>query len=169
MNCSPPGSSVHGLLLLQGIFLIQGSNPCLLHCRQILYHLSHQGSPMVPKNDIIIQRQVPKANSAGCPCHPHSYQPLALRDGLAPGTLHLVEDCSSLWNEERQGSLRTLHVRLANGNIDPERNAWEGWGCWTSSSPNYWNRSIPWSGTLSSPCRGGTVCVFDSLVGRRLN
>ena len=25
--------------LLQGIFLIQGSNPCLLHCRQILYHL----------------------------------------------------------------------------------------------------------------------------------
>ena len=31
--------------LLQGIFLIQGSNPGLLHCRQILYHLSHQGSP----------------------------------------------------------------------------------------------------------------------------
>ena len=23
--------------LLQGIFLTQGSNPCLLHCRQILY------------------------------------------------------------------------------------------------------------------------------------
>ena len=34
--------------LLQGIFLIQGSNLgllCLLHCRQILYPLSHQGSP----------------------------------------------------------------------------------------------------------------------------
>ena len=30
--------------LLQGIFPIQGSNPSLLHCRQILYHLSHQGS-----------------------------------------------------------------------------------------------------------------------------
>ena len=33
--------------LLQGIFLTQGSNSCLfhlLHCRQILYHLSHQGS-----------------------------------------------------------------------------------------------------------------------------
>ena len=27
--------------LLQGIFLNQGSNPSLLHCRQILYHLSH--------------------------------------------------------------------------------------------------------------------------------
>ena len=35
-----------GLLffLLQGIFLTQRSNPGLLHCRQILYCLSHQGS-----------------------------------------------------------------------------------------------------------------------------
>ena len=30
--------------LLQGIFLTQGSNPDLLHCRQILYHFNHQGS-----------------------------------------------------------------------------------------------------------------------------
>ena len=28
----------------RGIFLTQGSNPHLLHCRWILYHLSHQGS-----------------------------------------------------------------------------------------------------------------------------
>ena len=31
--------------LLQGIFPTQGSNPGLLHCRQILYQLSYQGSP----------------------------------------------------------------------------------------------------------------------------
>ena len=31
--------------LLQGIFSTQGSNPGLPHCRQKLYHLSHQGSP----------------------------------------------------------------------------------------------------------------------------
>ena len=31
--------------LLQGIFLVQESNPGLLHCRQILYHRSHQGRP----------------------------------------------------------------------------------------------------------------------------
>ena len=30
--------------LLQGILLTQGSNPGVLHCRQILYHLSHQGT-----------------------------------------------------------------------------------------------------------------------------
>ena len=29
--------------LLQGIFPTQGSNPGLPHCRQTLYHLSHQG------------------------------------------------------------------------------------------------------------------------------
>ena len=32
-------------LLLQGIFPTQESNPGLLLCRQILYHLSHLGSP----------------------------------------------------------------------------------------------------------------------------
>ena len=35
------GSPSH---LLQGILPTQGSNPDLLYCRQILYHLSHQGS-----------------------------------------------------------------------------------------------------------------------------
>ena len=35
------------LSLLQGIFPTQGSNPGLLHCRCILYHLSHQGSPNI--------------------------------------------------------------------------------------------------------------------------
>ena len=33
----------------QGIFLTQGSNPDLLHCRQILYSLNHQGSPSMTR------------------------------------------------------------------------------------------------------------------------
>ena len=37
--------------LLQGIFPTQGSNPGLLHCRCILYHLSYQGSPPGLKED----------------------------------------------------------------------------------------------------------------------
>ena len=36
--------------LLQGIFPTQGSNPGLLHCRQILYQLSHKGSPLPLSN-----------------------------------------------------------------------------------------------------------------------
>ena len=54
-DCSLPVSSVHGISqarilewvvipLLQGIFLTQGSNLGLLHCKQILYCLSHQGN-----------------------------------------------------------------------------------------------------------------------------
>ena len=33
--------------LLQGIFPTQGSNPGLVHCRWILYQLSHKGSPTI--------------------------------------------------------------------------------------------------------------------------
>ena len=33
--------------LLQGIFLTQGLNLALLHCRLILYHLSHHRSPFI--------------------------------------------------------------------------------------------------------------------------
>ena len=36
---------VGSLSLLQGIFLTQGLNLGLLHCRQILYQLNHKGSP----------------------------------------------------------------------------------------------------------------------------
>ena len=35
--------------LLQGIFPNQGWNPGLPHCMQILYQLSHQGSPWYVK------------------------------------------------------------------------------------------------------------------------
>ena len=55
---SPSGSSVHGISQARilewgaisssrGIFLTQGLNPGLLHCRQILFCLSHQGSSPV--------------------------------------------------------------------------------------------------------------------------
>ena len=58
VDCSPPGSSVHGVspgkntgvgchFLLQRIFPTQGLNLGLLHCRQMLYPLSHQGSHFI--------------------------------------------------------------------------------------------------------------------------
>ena len=59
MDCSPPDSSIYGILQARilewvAILISRGSsrhrealglNPGLPHCRQILYHLSHQGSP----------------------------------------------------------------------------------------------------------------------------
>ena len=66
MDSSPPGSSVpedapgkntgegcHAPL--QGIFPTQGTDLGLLHCRQILYCLSHQGSPCYLINMIKIK------------------------------------------------------------------------------------------------------------------
>ena len=57
MDYSPPRNSVHGILQVRilewvaipssrGIFPTQGLNLGLLYYRQILYRLSHQGSPM---------------------------------------------------------------------------------------------------------------------------
>ena len=40
-------TGVSSLSLLQGFFPIQGMNPGLPHCRQILYQLSHKGSPTI--------------------------------------------------------------------------------------------------------------------------
>ena len=58
MDCSLPGSSVHGdspgrntgvgcHAFFQGIFPTQGSNPHLPLCRWILYLLTHQGIPRI--------------------------------------------------------------------------------------------------------------------------
>ena len=63
MDCSLPGSTVHGILcpwnspskntgkccclLLQVIFPTQVSNLGLLHCRQILYQLSYEANPQI--------------------------------------------------------------------------------------------------------------------------
>ena len=57
MDCSLPGSSVHEILQVRilerfaisfsrGSSLTQESNTGLLHCRQILYRLSYEGSPI---------------------------------------------------------------------------------------------------------------------------
>ena len=44
-NSPGQNTGVCSLSLLQGIFPTQGLNPGLPHCRQILYQLSHKGSP----------------------------------------------------------------------------------------------------------------------------
>ena len=46
-NSPGQNTGVGSLSLLQGIFPTQGSNPGLLHHRQILYQLSHKGSPRI--------------------------------------------------------------------------------------------------------------------------
>ena len=64
--------------LLHGIFLIQGSNLhllCLLHCRRVLYHYHHLGSPLLATSKVeyiflfllIISAFMPMDYSYFCP------------------------------------------------------------------------------------------------------
>ena len=48
-NSPSQNTGVGSLSLLLGIFPTHGSNPGLPHCRQILYQLSHKGSPRILK------------------------------------------------------------------------------------------------------------------------
>ena len=59
--CDPMDYTAHGILqarilewvafpFSRGIFPTQGSNPGLLHCREILYQLSHKGSYIIFKS-----------------------------------------------------------------------------------------------------------------------
>ena len=54
--------------LLQGIFPTQGFNLGLPHCRQILYHLSYQGSHYIIKSYVIIvtEQVIPLLLSLSC-------------------------------------------------------------------------------------------------------
>ena len=63
-SCNPmdytPGQNtrVGSLSLLQGIFPTEGSNLGLLHCRQILYHLSHQICHMKYLKDVYPKKTI---------------------------------------------------------------------------------------------------------------
>ena len=133
MDCSPLGSSVHGIFqarILEWVaisFFRVSSWPrdqtwvsgtakiaqVCLHCRQILYPLSYQGSPLGPENnplwlDALSSRPTGAAvchlgSSWSCPCW-------FVGEGWAPKTL---EDPAPIaWLESITGALwlRALHV-----------------------------------------------------------
>ena len=77
MPCTIPSMDIsrpeywRGLpFLLQGIFPTQGSKPGLLHCRRILYQLSHKGSPAChvawSKKYTRVQFKIKKRFGCGC-------------------------------------------------------------------------------------------------------
>ena len=64
----PNSTGVDSLSLLQGMFLTQESNQGLLHCRQILSHLSYQVSNFIScENDMKFKCQC--AQPQFCPVH----------------------------------------------------------------------------------------------------
>ena len=110
MEFSSQNTGVGSLRLLQGIFPTQGCNPGLPHCRQFLYHLSHQGSPR-------ILEWVAYFSSRG------SAQPRDQTRGQNPGLPHCRQ---ILYHLSHQGSPRILEwvaypfpVDLPNPGIEP--------------------------------------------------
>ena len=84
-----PGVRCHAVL--QRIFPTQGSNPGLLHCRQILYHLSQQGSPR-PEAEFMKGPSTKPGDS----CHSPPFRSglaAALRFGEPPGPLSGTRHC----------------------------------------------------------------------------
>ena len=84
IDCSPPGSSVHGILwarvlewvvipFSRGIFPTQGLDLGLPHCRRILYHLSHQGNPLGRSFSRLIFSPLSLLSPLPDENHPHSF------------------------------------------------------------------------------------------------
>ena len=89
-NSLGKNTGVGSHFLLQGLFPTQGSNPGLPHCRQILYHLSHQ-EPFIPQG-------------IKCPASPHALPDRAWASH--PGN---YTQCPTLkwWGWKRTGRLGT--------------------------------------------------------------
>ena len=132
MDCSPPGLSVCGdspgkntgvgcHVLLQRIFPNQGSNPSLPHCRQILYHRSHQGSPFTTLNELYLYHKFP----VGYFSHPNERPNTNIVDTEAwKYTSHSLDQCfSNLHQNHLQGWWLGSHLqslRFSRCAVGPE-------------------------------------------------
>ena len=69
-NSPGQNTGVGTLSLLQGIFPTQVSNPGLPHCRRILYHLSHRGSPA---HQYTLKGKTPVISAITCSSFPNPF------------------------------------------------------------------------------------------------
>ena len=152
--------------LLQGIFPTQGPNPGLLHCRQILDRLSHQGNhkmQVLPLTDFLLGLPGQEDSSAQQSCHSVSWsRRLSLR--LWPGPL-------STWAPHTDRA-NPPNVRFSLGLSDviviikaPTITCWEV-KCWSDVlsrkcrksllSPREWavsdGKLLAWRPSPSPPC-----------------
>ena len=155
MDSSLPGSSVHGDSpgknngvschpLLQGIFPTQGWNPGLSHCRQILYCLSHQGSPRILEwviypfsrdlSDPGIELGSPalqvdslSAELPGMPCH----------DKIQYPTLNGLNNCEKINFYHSSGAESEMRVPTWSGSV--HSSGWEKASPGLSSSSSGYN------------------------------
>ena len=75
VDYSPPGSSVHRILqarIQEWVAISYSRGPSsprdLLHCRQVLYHLSHQGSPWIYLSPLQSSNSLQPSRTLQYPC-----------------------------------------------------------------------------------------------------
>ena len=114
-NSPGQNTGVSSLSLLQGLFLTQGSNPGLPHCRQILYQLSCKGSPRILEwvAYLFSRGSSRPRNHTGVSCMQlwgqdvPDWQSASWRPRTANGT----SSSPSLKTEDRQLSFKTVRQR----------------------------------------------------------
>ena len=102
--------------LLQGIFPMQRSNPALLHCRQILYHLNHQGSPT---NKVCSYLNFLRINSSGQSSHKHFFEvSISFCRNRPPFVFYSFLHFSSIFNKTSSyKNLFLLRLFLSSGKM----------------------------------------------------
>ena len=90
--------------LLQGIFPTQGLNLGLPHCRQTLYHLSHQGKTPVSRKDSV----KPGAH-------------LTAKKIFGGGIKEDIEECNLRDYFEKHGKIETIEVMERQAEWGKER------------------------------------------------
>ena len=145
--------------LLQRIFLTLGSNPGLLHVRQILYHLSYQRSPRLTEKVVFEQRcgggeSEPRRHLGEAHSQPGNNQCRHL-DAMAEG---------GCWKTRRWGQMNGEGVRALVRPCSPF------WGLCFSPESHPWgplgslNRAVAWSEMLSKDHSG---CYFEKTEEAR--
>ena len=139
MDWSLQGASVRGIsqarilelgccFLLLGIFLTQGSYPGLWHCRQTLYHLNHQGSPIkfcLRHHGLCSPWSSPSQNTGVCSLS--LLQEIFPTQGLNPGLPHcrwILDQLSHNWSPR---ILERVAYPFSSGSSWPRN--WSGVSC----------------------------------------
>ena len=124
MDYSPPHSSVLGIL--QGNFLTRGSKQGLCHCRQILYHPSHQGSPQPVHSPVVmdprlrlLMAETQDTNPLWSPDGKRTAASRGVQGSLGAPTCTVCSQPTSMWLWGTTNTLSWGSERASRGHIRP--------------------------------------------------
>ena len=154
MDCSLPGSSVHGILqapitgvgccaLLQGIFPTQRLNPCLLqlpHCRQILYCWA-SGKP------VLVHMTLYKQWICAVWLHhwPLMWKRMEGSSCCAPWSLQWADLPLSCWQHSRQLMIMGKHLTYVfRESCTTGKSSWKWWEWGPVQADSTQSKSCSW-------------------------